>query len=240
LDTLLNYDALVAAAVTTIFAGGAWLVRGVTMGGALAGFLVAFAVFVTAGPGGFAVLITVFAVAWLTTRLGYRHKRALGMSQDLGGRSAAQVLANLGAAAVFSIASTTSQQSGLFLLMAMAALAEAAADTAASECGKALSDRAYLITSLRVVRAGTDGGISVPGTVAAVVAAVIIAVVAATGHVVTWSMLPVVAGAGFLGSLIDSLLGATLEGRGVIGNNGVNLAGTLAAGGIALLLGRFF
>jgi uncharacterized protein (TIGR00297 family) len=238
LETLLSYDALLAVAVTTVFAGGAWLLRGVTTGGALAGFVVAFAIFVSAGPGGFAVLITVFAVAWLTTRLGYRRKRALGMSQDLGGRSAAQVAANLGAAAVFSMASTMSPQRALFLLMAMAALAEAAADTAASECGEALSDRAYLITSLRPVRPGTDGGISLPGTLSAMAAALIIAAVAAATHLVSWSMLPVVAGAGFLGSLIDSLLGATLERRGIIGNNGVNLAGTLASGMLALLLGK--
>ena len=238
LETLLTYDALLAAAVTTVFAGGAWLLRGVTTGGALAGFAVAFTIFVSAGPGGFAVLITVFAIAWITTRLGYRRKRALGMSQDLGGRSAAQVVANLGAAAVFSLASTMSAQRGWFLLMAMAALAEAAADTAASECGEALSDRAYLMTSLRAVRPGTDGGISLPGTLSAMSAALIIAAVAAATHVAAWSMLPVVAGAGVLGCVIDSLLGATLERRGIIGNNGVNLAGTLAAAVLALLLGN--
>ena len=238
LETRLTYDALLAVAVTTVFAGGAWLLRGVTAGGALAGFVVALAIFVSAGPGGFAVLITVFAVAWLTTRLGHRRKRALGMSQDLGGRSAAQVAANLGVAAAFSMASTLSPQVGWFVLMSMAALAEAAADTAASECGEALSDRAYLITSLRAVRPGTDGGISFPGTLAAMAAALIIAAVAAATHVIAWSMLPLVAAAGFLGSLMDSLLGATLERRGIIGNNGVNLAGTLAAGVLALVLGK--
>jgi uncharacterized protein (TIGR00297 family) len=240
LGTLLNYDALLAAAVTTIFAGGAWLVRGVTTGGALAGFVVAFAIFLTAGPGGFVVLVSVFAVAWLTTRLGTRRKRSRGMSQDPGGRSTAQVLVNLGAAAVFSIASALSPQRELFLLMAMAALAEAGADTAASECGEALSNRAYLITSLRAVRAGIDGGVSLPGTAAAMAAALIIAAVASRAHVITWSMLPLVAAAGFMGSLMDSLLGATLERRGIIGNNGVNLIGTMVAGVLALALVKIF
>ncbi|MGZ4826940.1 MAG: DUF92 domain-containing protein [Terriglobales bacterium] len=237
LPSLLTYDALIAAAVTGAFAGGAWLLRGVTPGGAVAGFVVAFAIFVTAGVGGFAALVTVFLVAWLTTRLGSRRKRALGLSQDLSGRSAVQVLANLGAAGVFCMASSIRPDRGFFLLMAMAALAEAAADTAASECGEALSERAYLITSWRAVPAGTDGGISWPGMVAAMAAAGIIAVVASATGVVAWSTLPVVAAAGFLGSVIDSVLGATLERAGILGNNGVNLAGTFVAGVLALLLG---
>jgi uncharacterized membrane protein len=65
-----------------------------------------------------------------------------------------------------------------------------------------------------------------------------VAGVAAATHVMAWSMLPVAAGAGVLGTFIDSLLGATLERRGVIGNNGVNFASTFAAAAIALLLVR--
>jgi uncharacterized protein (TIGR00297 family) len=240
LQSLLTYDALIAAAVTGAFAGGAWLLRGVTPGGAAAGFVVALAIFVTAGPGGFAALVTVFLIAWFTTRLGAQRKRALGLSQDFSGRSATQVLANLGVTSVFCIVSAIRPDHGIFLLMAIAALAEAAADTAASECGEALSERAYLITSLRPVPAGTDGGISWPGMVSAMAAATIIAAVGSAMHVIPWSTLPAVAGAGFLGSVTDSVLGATLERAGIIGNNGVNLAGTLVAGVLALLLGTAY
>jgi uncharacterized protein (TIGR00297 family) len=236
-DALLTSETLTAVAVTTAFAGGAWLLRGVTFGGALAGFVVAFTLFFTTGPGGFVVLIAVFAVAWLTTRLGYRRKQALGTAEDARGRSAAQVLANLGGGVLFAIGATATEHR-ILLLAAMAALAEAAADTAASECGQALSDRAYLITSFREVPPGINGGVSARGSIAAVVAAVMVGAVAVAGHVVPWRALPVVAGAGLLGTMIDSLLGATLENRGVIGNNGVNVASTLAAGMIALLIAR--
>lgn len=235
MGNMLTYDALIAVAVTTAFAGGAWLLRGVTAGGALAGLVISFTVFVTAGAGGFAALVTVFMVAWLTTRIGARRKRALGLADDMRGRTAAQVLANLGVAAAFSLASAATQRVWL-LLPAMAALAEAAADTAASECGEALSARAYLITSMRAVRPGVDGGISLPGTLAAMAAAAAVASVAAAAGVVAWSALPLVAGAAVLGTAVDSVLGATLEDRGVLGNDGVNLAGTLSASAIALLL----
>jgi len=218
------------------FAGGAWLLRGVTTGGALAGFAVALTVFVTAGAGGFAVLVTVFAVAWVTTKFGYRRKQSLGTAQDRRGRSAAQVLANLGVAAAFSIAAAVTAH-GIWLVAAMAAFAEAAADTAASECGQALSERAYLVTSFRSVAAGTNGAVSAPGTGAAVLGTTVVAFVATATHVVPWSAFPVVAGAGILATMIDSVLGATVEARGTIGNNGVNLAGTVSAGLLALLFG---
>ncbi len=237
LQTLLTSEILPALGITAGFAGGAWLLRGVTAGGALAGFLVAFAIFAGAGPGGFAALIAVFLVALLTTRLGYRRKQVLGAAEDAHGRSAAQVLANLGAAAALAIAAGATGRRVL-LLLSVAALAEAAADTAASECGEALSERAYLVTTFRRVPAGTDGGISLPGTLAAVAAALIVASTAAVTREIAWNSVPLVAGAGVLGTLVDSFLGATLERRGILRNNGVNLASTLAAAAIAFLIGR--
>jgi uncharacterized protein (TIGR00297 family) len=186
LDLLLSYDALLGLALTTAFAGGAWLLRGVTTRGALAGAVVAFTLYVTAGPGGFAVLIAVFALTWLSTRLGYARKQRLGMAEHVRGRSAAQVLANLAAAAACSAAAAASHRHVL-LVAAMAALAEAAADTTSSECGEALSDRAYLVTTLRRVPAGTDGAVSLPGTAAGLAASFIVAAVAAATHVVPWS-----------------------------------------------------
>jgi uncharacterized protein (TIGR00297 family) len=223
-------------ALTAAFATAAWLLRGATGRGALAGFAIALTVCLAGGMGAFAALVTVFIIAWLTTRIGYRRKQRLGLAENARGRSAAQVLANLGAAAGFSLAATLT---GLHILMAaaIAALAEAAADTAASECGEAFSDRAYLITSMRAVPAGTNGGVSLSGTAAAMAAAAIVGSVAAASHVITWRVLPVVAGAGILATFIDSVLGATLENRGAIGNNGVNLVSTLAAGLIVVLLG---
>ena len=235
LHALPSQYVLVAVAVTAVFAVATWLLRGATAGGALAGFAVALAVFLAAGPGGFVALVSVFSAAWLTTRLGYRRKQLLGLAESARGRSAAQVLANLGAAAGFSVAANLAGYQAL-ITAAMAVLAEAAADTVASECGEALSERAYLITTMRAVPAGSNGGVSVPGSVAGVAAAAMVGAVATATGAVPRSALPIVIGAAVVATFIDSVLGATLEKRGVIGNNGVNFASTIAAGIIALLL----
>ncbi len=231
-----SHDALLGLALTAAFAGGAWLLRGVTTSGALAGAVVAFTLYATAGPGGFAVLVTVFVLTWLGTRRGYARKQRLGLAEHRRGRSAAQVLANLAVAAVCSAAAGLRPAFGVLMVAAMAALAEAAADTVSSECGQALSDQAYLVTTWRRVAVGTDGAVSLPGTAAGVAAAFLVATVAAATHVVSWPALPVIGGAGVLGTLADSLLGATLERRRVVGNNGVNFVSTVIAAAIALAL----
>ncbi len=208
--------------------------RGVTPSGAWAGFAIALAVYLSGGMGGFLVLVNVFLVAWLTTRIGYRRKQQLGTAEDARGRSAAQVIANLGAAAGFCIAGSTSGNANFFIA-GMAAFAEAASDTAASECGQAWSRRAYLITTLRQVPAGSNGGISVPGTLAAIVAAIFVSSIATGTRILPSSAIPITVSAAVLGTLIDSLLGATLEIRGIMNNNTVNLAGTISAGLLALV-----
>ncbi len=218
---------------TGLFGIGGYLSRGVNRYGAIAGGLLAFLLYVAAGPPAFVTLLGVFILTWIATRIGYVRKAAMGLAENRKGRGARQVLANVGAAAGFALA-------GIFIpvlhIASAAALAEAAADTASSECGEALARRAYLITNLRRVDVGTDGGISLPGTLAGALAAFLIATLAAAVGWVPHRHLLVIAAAGFLGTIFDSLLGATLERRGLINNNGVNFTSTAAAGIIALLL----
>ena len=90
-----------------------WL-RGVTTAGALAGALCCFVLYAGGGSGAFAALITVFALAWITTRLGYQRKQKLGIAENRDGRKGSQVLANLGVAtacAAISCSAPASQPS---------------------------------------------------------------------------------------------------------------------------------
>jgi uncharacterized protein (TIGR00297 family) len=230
-----------AVAVTLAFAGLARVLRGVNWSGAVAGGIACFLLFAGAGPAGFATLAALFLMTWVATRFGYRRKLALGLAEPREGRNARQVLANLAVSALGSIVFGLTGNR-MWLIAAAAALAEAATDTVASELGQYYGRDARLITTGERVAAGTDGGITLPGTIAGVASGLMIAGVAVAGRMILpaefW--IPVVAG--FAGMLFDSLLGATIQRRGLISNQGVNLLATFAAAllasGIFTLVGR--
>jgi uncharacterized protein (TIGR00297 family) len=115
----------------------------------------------------------------------------------------------------------------------VAALAEAATDTVASEIGQTRGQTAVLITTWKPVAAGTDGGITAAGTFAGIVAGVVIATVAAGREMIPRAQFWIPAAAGFVGMLVDSVLGATLQRRRWINNEAVNFFGTLAAAALA-------
>ena len=217
------------ALLTLLFTGIARWLRGVTTAGALAGALCCFVLYLGGGSGAFAALITVFGLAWITTRLGYQRKQKLGVAEKREGRNASQVLANLGVAVACAVLFLLNPGRPAFLLALATALSEAAADTVSSEVGQAFADKARLITNWVSVPAGTNGAVSVIGTLAGIVAAGVVSSVCALGGLLPRTWLVISAGAAVLGMLADSFLGAWLERRRLLNNDSVNFISTLVA-----------
>jgi uncharacterized protein (TIGR00297 family) len=187
-------------------------------------------------------------VAYGTTRFGRKRKEQLGTAEKHHGRSASQIAANLGIAMLVSndffqsalantrLAPRLAAAPGIFFVAGLAALAEAAADTVSSEIGQVLGGRPRMITNLRSTRPGTNGAISLAGTLAGIAAAAMIAGAGtwAVGGGLT-SFCIATSGAVF-GLLFDSLLGATLEHSGRLNNDAVNFVSTASAAAFAITL----
>jgi len=226
----------VACGVSAGFALVVWLLRSATGAAAALGGVICLNVLLrqglgvrwqdTAMPG----LLALFLLTFTATRFGRARKEAQGTAEARHGRKAAQVLANLGVAGLCATGSTA------LLAACIAALAEAAADTVSSEMGQALAGSrwgtALLITTGRPVAAGTDGAVSVAGTTFGVAAAVIVVLVSPFVHADA-VVVAAVFGAACAGLVFDSLLGATVETRGWLGNDLVNFGSTVFAAAAA-------
>lgn len=103
----------------------------------------------------------------------------------------------------------------LFTVAALGAIATATADTWATELGsRRFAAQTYLLSGFKQVEAGTDGGVSVPGSLAAFAGSLVIAIAAALAYTDALGYIFPVLGAGFLGCLADSYFGATFQRRG--------------------------
>jgi uncharacterized protein (TIGR00297 family) len=242
-----------SATIIQAFALGAllafltWKLRAATLAAALTGGVFTSALYL-ATPGWRTALWPLLALLLLTlaaTRFGRARKENLGVAESRRGRTASQVSANLGTAVLASLPLSLARTPlhlnilvGPAVLMALAAaLAEAAADTLSSELGEVLGGEPFLVTTARRVPAGTDGAVSLAGSLAGLIGAIVVAAAASFAFDFTAVQAAIVAFAAVVGLFVDSFLGAALERRGWLNNDAVNFLSTFASALLAAALG---
>jgi uncharacterized protein (TIGR00297 family) len=230
---------LLAAVVNVVVAWIGYRARTVTAAGAVSGALIGIAIAVTTGWAGWALLVATFLAAAVSSRLGLRRKSLLGIAEERGGRRGfGNAVANTGFACAAAVLSLVVEDRTTALLAFTAALAAGGSDTIASEIGKAWGRRTYLVSTLRPVVPGTSGAMSLEGTAAGVAGAVLLGGIGVImGLVPANALLAIVAGA-TVGSFVESLLGATLEGPGILNNDMLNFLNTAVAAAAAIAVAR--
>lgn len=251
--------------LSVIFAVSVWRLRAATAIAALAGGLICLLTILTTStviagdspsPTLFRsilpALLALFLLTFAATKAGGLRKQATGLAEPKHGRQASQIIANLGVAGLLATSLTHTWVEGFLslfhraslandalLVMVLAALCEATADTVSSEIGQAFAGEPILITTLKRVPRGTDGAITRLGTAAGCAASVVVALCGLSmwqGSALQLRAAMFAALGGGIGLFFDSLLGATVERRGWINNDLVNFASTAFAAASALAL----
>lgn len=209
--------------VNGVLAIAGYYARSVSFSGAIGGWFLGTILILGAGWPMYVALLTFFIIGTAATKLGYQRKAKLGLAQEGGGRRGfSHAFSNVGVAAICAIAvsrlsrvdASPLEWMTLAYLMGIASLATAAADTTASEIGQLIGRRAFLPLTLKRVPVGTEGAISIEGTLAGLVAGFVVALAAVTSMQyglelsVTPLAIPLVTASAFLGSYLESIAGS--------------------------------
>jgi len=233
--------AAVGFGINAVLAAAGYAAKSVNASGVMAGIALGTVLWAFLDWPGYLLLIAFFVVGTVCTKIGYEAKAGRKLAQEGEGRRGARhAFANTGVAVACGVFAVTTPHTVFFVVACAAAFATAAADTAGSEIGQLWGRRAFLPTTLKPVPPGTDGAISLVGTLAGIFAAVLLGAVGAVVGLYPWMGVVAVTLAGFVGSTLESVLGAFFEGREMLDNEAMNLlntlVGALVGGGLALWL----
>jgi uncharacterized protein (TIGR00297 family) len=209
---------------------GAYWAKAADSDAVLSETIVCLLVILFGGLTWFMLLLAFYLLGGGFTRYGYSHKEKLGIAQSHGGvRGYKNVYSNSLVPLVLAVCYGVYRNevfNEIFIYAFIASVATANGDTLASEIGETSRSKPRMITSLKETEPGVDGGVTPLGEAASIAGALIIGVLAAVTRMTGPFGIVVGAIGGFLGTNFDSFLGATLQRRGILSNNGVNLAAT--------------
>jgi uncharacterized protein (TIGR00297 family) len=212
--------------------------RKLTVPAAITGGIIGVLVFTGAGFTGIVMMAAFFILGSAATSWKIKTKHQLGLAEtNKGRRTATQVTANAGVAAILGLlASLYPQQKDVLHLMMAAAFSSATADTLSSELGNICGSKFYNIITFKKDQRGLNGVVSLEGILLGLAGSMIIGIIYTTGLEwdITNALIVIIAGT--TGNLSDSFLGATLERNQFLKNNAVNFMNTCAAAITGLFL----
>ncbi len=204
----------------------------------------------TLGWPGYAIVVFYFVVGSGVTRIGMAQKQAAGIAEKReGARGPENVWGSALTAAICAVTlwvinvfySDYSVLKNMPLLLSLgyvASFSTKLSDTCASEIGKAYGKRTFLITTLQPVPRGTEGAVSLEGTLAGIFASLAIALLAWVIGLINLTGVIFCVIAAFIATNLESVIGATMQSQFEwLTNEVVNIINTLIGAIAAILLG---
>ena len=197
----------------------------------------------TLGWRGYGVVLFYFLVGSAVTRIGMAQKEAEGIAEKRGGARGPEnvwgsaftaTICAIGVAAI-KFGWLDPSWASLLILGYVASFATKLSDTTASEVGKAYGKSTFLITTLKPVPRGTEGAISLEGTLAGIVGGVLISLVAYSLGMITFQGIIICTIAAFVATNVESVIGATLQSDiDWLSNELVNVINTIIGAVVAI------
>jgi uncharacterized protein (TIGR00297 family) len=197
----------------------------------------------TLGWRGYGVVLFYFLVGSAVTRIGMAQKEAEGIAEKRGGARGPEnvwgsaftaTICALGVAAI-KFGWLNAGWESLLILGYVASFATKLSDTTASEVGKAYGKSTFLITTLKPVARGTEGAISLEGTLAGIIGGILISLVAYSLGMITFQGVIICTIAAFVATNIESVIGATLQSDiDWLSNELVNVINTIVGAVVAI------
>jgi uncharacterized protein (TIGR00297 family) len=238
---------LTAIALNTVLAAIALIApkKLLTPAGVLHSWFLGVLIWGSLGWQGYLVILFYFLVGSAVTKIGIAEKEAAGIAEKRSGaRGPENVWGSAATAALCAIGvllspntAPTSNWLTLCLMGYVASLSTKLADTSASEIGKAYGQRTFLITTLQLVPRGTEGAVSLEGTIAGIIASVALAIVGWAVGLIPAIGIGICVIAAFIATNLESVIGATLQTKFTwLTNELVNVINTLLGAIVASLL----
>lgn len=200
----------VGVALGIVIAVAAYYARFLKASGSVATFLLASLIYGLGGWKWTVPILTFFVLSSILSKWGRSRKRSIELiSEKTGTRDAGQVAANGGIAGILMLAQYLFQSLDFYPLY-LAAVAAVTADTWGTEVGTYVRGRTVSIISMKDVSPGMSGGVSLGGLIGGLVGAALVAM-SATPWIDSAQMMLLPIAAGIVASLVDSLLGATVQ-----------------------------
>ena len=209
----MNNQILISVVLAVIIVILSLRFRLLTKSGAAAAFILAVLVF---GFGGWAWAIPLLAFFFLSSFLSKTGKekkqRFKNTFEKTGVRDWGQVAANGGLPGLFVfLYAITSNE--LYYQLYLVALAAVTADTWATEVGVLFCAKPRFIKNFKTVEPGISGAVSLLGTLASLVGSFLISAIGLLFFKIDAEQFLLITISGFLGSIIDSYIGATIQGQ---------------------------
>ncbi|XP_054811295.1 protein VTE6, chloroplastic-like isoform X2 [Prosopis cineraria] len=213
-----TWQSALASNLLIFLLGSPILVAGLSLSGIGAALFLGTLTWRAFGPSGFLLVSVYFIIGTAVTKVKMAQKEAQGIAEKRKGRRGPGSVVGSGAAgcvcSLLSIYGFGGEAfSHLWLLGFVASFCTKLGDTVSSEIGKAYGKTTYLVTTFKIVPRGTEGAVSVEGTIAGILASIVLAFLSYLLGKINTREAVICVLASQIANLGESFIGAVFQGK---------------------------